>query len=116
MIEWLPEEVNSDGSGHPIRPDLPWLRNLTWTKIHAMQIGAALGIIIYWGQLLNYGGVVFGLVIISIEIVFGIRQKHSHKTKCNHSVGLHDVRNKPWYATYSAVAIWALLVVVFGLP
>lgn len=116
MIEWLPEEVNIDGSGRPVRPDLPWLRNLSWTKLHAMQIGVALGIIIYWGQLLNYGGVVFGLVIAFIQIILGHRQKKSSRTGCTHSVGFHDVKHKPWYTTYSTLPTWALLTLVFGLP
>lgn len=106
----------SETEDRPIRPDLPWLRNLSWTKVHASQIGFTMGIIIYWGQLLNRGGVVFGLTIIVAQYALGLRQKKSLKSNCQHSLGIHDVITKPWYAASFTIITWGILFVLFGTP
>lgn len=114
---WLPEEVDSEtGDGRPFRPDLPWFRNLRWVKIHAMQLGFAVGLIIYWGQSLNFDGVVFSFAVTVAMVAFGLRQVNSFSSSCRHGLGVHDLQEKPWYGLSVAVATWATLAVVVGVP
>ena len=114
---WLPEEVDEQtGDGRPLRPDLPWLRNLRWVKLHALQLGFALGVVVYWGQLLGVEGVVFGLVIVAAEALMGEWQEQHERSHCNHVLGWHDAREKPWYFITAGVLTWALLAAVVGVP
>lgn len=110
-MKWLPETKK-----RPIRPDLPWLRNLSWVKIHALQIGFGLALIVYWGQLLGRSGAVFGLAVTVAQIMLGVKQKKGNMTKCDHGIGIHDIRKKPWYAISASVVTWVALALGYGLP
>ena len=97
----------------PIRPDLPWLRNLSWKKVHAMQLGFALGLIIYWSYRLSMMGVAFGLTVLVAEVLVGKGQKFSRYTACEHDIGFHDVIAKPWYFTTFATLTFLILLIWF---
>ena len=111
MVEWLPE-----GDDHPVRPDLPWLRNLTWVKIHSMQLGFGLGLLVYWSQVLGTQGLAFGLAIVVAEFILGEFQENTEYTECDHDLGAHDVREKPWYFTSVAVATYGACLLLVGVP
>lgn len=115
---WLPEDVDKDGDGRPIRPDLPWLRNLSWEKLHAMQIGFGVGLIVFWAQTLGYPGVGFGVAVLVALMAFGVLQRRSSRSNCEHSLGLHDLRHKPWYGITAAFWTWvgAWVFVVYFSP
>lgn len=115
--QWLPEEVDPEtGDGRPFRPDLPWFRNLRWVKLHAMQLGGGLAILIYWGQMLGFNGLAFGVAAFAAERIVSRHQKDSCRTNCDHSSGWHDVREKPWYFVSAGVFLWVVLVLIFGIP
>lgn len=42
-LRWLPED-----DGHPVRPDLPVLHHLTFTEVHALELGAYLGLLAFF--------------------------------------------------------------------
>lgn len=107
---WLPESDD-----RPIRPDLPWLRNLSWVKIHAMQIGFAVGLIVYWGQAIGKGGIAFGVAVLVFEIAVGEVQETTDLTAADHDLGIHDLREKPWYGISAAVATWIACSLAAGI-
>lgn len=113
---WLSEEVHENGEGRPIRPDLPWLRNLSWTKIHAMQLGAAFGIMVFFGQLWGFRGSVFGLAVSVAQFVISDQNVKSKRTSCQKRLGATDIRQKPWYFLSAALFVWAGIALVLGPP
>lgn len=115
--KWLPETHDTEvGDGRPFRPDLPWFRNLRWTKVHAMQLGLAFALVVYWGQALGMDGAVFGLAVSVFKFAMGHRQKKDCDSSCNHELGFHDVKEKPWYFLSAALATYVLLGAVFSFP
>jgi hypothetical protein len=107
MVEWLPETDKN-----PPRPDVPVLRHLTWTESHAALLGASFGLLVFWGMSRGRGGVVFGLAVTVAQLVLGERQRKSKRSKCEHRIGVHDVREEPWYFTSAGVAAWIVAAVV----
>lgn len=105
-----------ESEDRPTRLDLPWIRNLSWVKVHAMQIGFAVGLIVYWGQLLGMRGIAFGFAVAMAEKAFSLRKQRSSKSCCTHSIGVHDLREKPWYGLSAAIATWLLVAFYFGVP
>lgn len=99
----------------PVRPDLPWLRNLSWIKIHALQLGFFAGVVVYWGSALGYPGAVFGLILHMIGFVLGDANVRSGST-CDHNLGAHDIRVKPWY--FGTALFWTVVasILAFGPP
>ena len=116
-LKWFAEDFDTEtGDGRPLRPDLPWLRNLRWVKLHSMQLGVAMGITVYWGQTLGLSGIAFGLSIVAAELILGEWQEQTERSKVSHDVGAHDVREKPWYFVSSALVTWAAFAVILGVP
>ena len=99
----------------PIRPDLPWLRNLSWTKLHAMQIGFGIALIVYLALSMGEEGVALGLLVLAAQAAFGELQEHSDSL-CEHDIGIHDFIEKPWYALSSGVATYVALGILWGWP
>ena len=106
----------SDGIGRPIRLDLPWVRNLSWIKIHSMQLGFAVALVIYFGLTLGYIGTSFGLAVLIIEAAFGEIQENTDITVCEHDIGWHDFREKPWYGISVGMITLLLLSLIWGVP
>ena len=98
----LPETAD-----RPLRPDLPWFRNLSWVKLHAMQIGFGVGLLVFWAQLLGYSGAALGVAIIGLQVALGLRRSRSPHSKCDHALGVHDLEEKPWYGLTAAFWTWA---------
>ena len=110
-IELLPE-----GEDHPIRPDLPWLRNLTWVKIHAMQLGFGFALTAYLSLLFGFNGAVVGLLVMVGEFILSERERRDPDSMCDHGLGAHDMREKPWYFLSAAFATYVVMVGLFGSP
>jgi len=111
MVEWLPETET-----HPLRPDIPLLRHLTWTELHAAALGGSFAVLVYWGMALGRGGVVFGIAVTVAQLILGEKQRKSKRSKCEHRIGVHDIRKEPWYFAASAVVLWIALAGVGGVP
>lgn len=107
MSEILGIRLLPENADRPIRPDLPWLRNLSWVKLHALQIGFGVGLLVFWSQLLGESGVAFGLAIIVAQVALGLRESRSADSPCEHALGVHDLREKPWYGITAAFWTWA---------
>ena len=115
-VRLLPEETDPDGTGRPLRPDLPWLRNLSWTKVHAMQLGFGFAILVYWGLALGAVGAAFGLAVLVAEFVLGEAQEQTDRSLCDHDLGFHDVAQKPWYFLSAAVVVYGVMAAIWGVP
>ena len=100
----------------PPQPDVFVLRNLTWTKIHSMQIGLGVAILIYWSLALGRTGTAFGLAVMVALAALGLAQERSERTQADHGLGFHDVREKPWYALSAALATYVAMGVLWGWP
>lgn len=99
----------------PVRPDLPWLRNLSWTKIHALQIGFFVGLLVCWGVALDQQIAVFAVVLYLVQYAIGGRVVKSDR-QCDHNLGIHDLRLKPWY--FATALFWTVVAssLLFGVP
>lgn len=111
MLNWLPASDDS-----PPRPDLPVLRHLTWTELHAAVLGGSFAFLVYWGMVLGRGGVVFGIAVTVAQLILGERQRKSKRSKCEHRIGAHDLRQEPWYFAAAAVVLWIALAAIGGVP
>lgn len=112
-IVLLPEDDE-----HPVRPDLPVLRHLTFTEAHALEIGVYLALFLYFGQTIGLGGEAFTVVIAAVRTVISDEKSRGTQTRCDHGVGFHDAREEPPYfgtgAVVTYVVAYALGAVVFG--
>ena len=81
----------------PVRPNLPWARNLSHTKLHAALLGISLGIFVTFVYVWGDTGAVVGIGIALFNFILSDRQKKSKKSTCEHRMGAHDIRKKPWY-------------------
>lgn len=100
---WLPGDAD-----HPPRPALPVLYHLTFTEIHALELGSYLGLFIIWAQSLGSGGMALALVALAARRIISQRRAKGGGTTCKHAVGFHDVIAEPHYFGF-AVAIIPLL-------
>jgi len=106
----LPAVTKEDGPseyGRPVRPDLPILRNFSYTKWHALQLGAAFGSVaafLYATGLLSALGVL--LVVLVYRLLF------DHRELVEHGIGFHDAVVKPWYFSTAFVCLFSVLVAV----
>ena len=116
-VEWLePHRRNHDPNGYarPLRPDIPILRNLSYIKYHALQIGMFGALFVYWSFSLGYTETGFVVAAFLVRTALGIREKKDPDRKCQHNVGLHDIRTKPWYFASSFLSTSILLNLFFG--
>jgi len=104
-IRLLPESVD-----RPIRPDLPWLRNLSWVKIHSLQLGLGFALFAYFAVAWGEVGALIGASVVVIEVVFG------KADGATHDLGVHDVVEKPWYFLSAFVVTVGVFVVAIGPP
>lgn len=82
---------------HPPRPDLPVFRHLTFTEVHAMELGFYFGAFIVWSMALNMQAIAFGLTVVVIRKLVSHRRKNGSKTQCDHDIGFHDAVDESHY-------------------
>jgi len=96
VVEWL-EPVSSEedpwGEARPKRPDLPLLRWFSFTKWHALQLGVYAGAVAAFGFWVGGPLAVFLVMLVALRIALSSPDRGT----CGHSLGVHDVRQKPHY-------------------
>lgn len=116
LLQWLPavsREEDAWGESRPIRPNLPFFRWFSYTKWHALQLGALLGLFVYITYRLGEIGVGLGVLVMVLKYVLGYRRVQSEDHRCDHKVGFHDVVKKPHYFGSSLVSTVAVAWYVF---
>lgn len=91
-FRWLAEDDT-----HPIRPDLPVARHLTFTEVHALELGLYIGLLAYFGAQAGETGAVVTLLIGIARFVMSDGRARSDRTESTHRLGFHDVRKEPPY-------------------
>lgn len=108
---WLP----GDGT-HPLRPDAPILRHLTFTEAHAVEMGIGLTVFLYVAVAMGVFASAWPVALFVIRTAVGQKRKQGTSTDCNHTIGLHDIRSDPWYFVVAGFVTAGVLLVVFGTP
>jgi len=93
VIELLPPrdaEADPWGEQRPIRPDLPVLRNFSYTKLHALQLGGVVGLFLFWTRRAGYGRVMAAFLTVLVYLL-------ALADPSDHRLALVDVQEKPWY-------------------
>lgn len=108
---WLPEDEI-----HPVRPDLPWLRHLTFAEGHAMEMGIGASVFLYLSAMVGELSVGFFILVALVRVMIGDKRKDEGGTKCDHTLGIHDLRSDPWYFVIAAIVTAGILMTVFGTP
>lgn len=106
-IGWLPEDDT-----HPVRPDLPVVRHLTFTEAHALEIGGYVGVLSYFGVHVNMEGAVFLLLLSIARFVVSDGRASAGATTAVHRMGFHDVRKEPQYFGATVLVAFVLMVVL----
>ncbi|MFB6311446.1 MAG: hypothetical protein ABEH64_09745 [Salinirussus sp.] len=107
-LTWLPEDDK-----HPIRPDLPVFRHLTFTEVHSLELGIYVGLLVYFSLLVGTGGAVATLLISIVRFTISDGKAKNGATNAMHRIGFHDVRQEPPY--FGAGAIFAFVgAVIIG--
>ena len=100
----------------PIRPDLPFLRNWSHTKSHAVQLGIGFGVFAYFAARWGEVGALIGVSVLVIEAIVGKRQQKAESSTCDHTVGFHDVVEKPHYFVTAFLLVVGAFVGITGTP
>lgn len=100
MVSWLPAEGD-----YPPRPDTPILRHLTFTEIHAVELGFYLGLLVVWALTLNESSAAFALVVSAARKIMSRRRMRDEAEDCDHDVGFHDAVAEPQYFGFPVVVI-----------
>lgn len=103
---WLPADDD-----HPPRPDWPIFRHLTFTELHALELGVGMAILVWWARVLGVQGAVFPLALYVARVILGKRREEGDTTPATHTVGLHDIRQAPPYFVVAAIVTITLLLV-----
>lgn len=90
---------------HPPRPNLPVLRHLTFTEIHAMELGLYFAVIVVVAIELGAEGAVVPLAVVVGRKLVSDRRAGGAKTDCDHGLGFHDARAEPQYFGATAVLV-----------
>lgn len=93
---------------HPPRPDWPVFRHLTFTEVHAMELGLYFGLFIVWSMVLGTQQMAFGLAAVVARKIVSHRRKKGTSTECDHDVGFHDVVDEPHYFGVPVVVVVAV--------
>ena len=104
---WLPEDDT-----HPIRPDLPVFRHLTFTEVHSLELGIYVGLLVYFGLLVGTAGAMVTLLVSIVRFTISDGKAKGGATKAAHRIGFHDVRQEPPYFGAGVVFAFAAAVVV----
>lgn len=106
-LTWLPEDDT-----HPVRPDVPVARHLTFTEVHALELGIYIGLFAFFALQLGYGEAIVTLFISIIRFTMSDGKAKAGGTRATHRMGFHDVRQEPPY--FGAGVLMALAVAVVG--
>lgn len=91
-LRWLEEDDK-----HPIRPDLPVFRHLTFTEVHALELGAYLGLLGFFAIGVGLEGEVVTLLIGITRFTLSDGRAKASESTMDHRMGFHDVREEPQY-------------------
>lgn len=106
-LTWLPEDDT-----HPVRPDLPVLRHLTFTEVHSLELGIYIGLFAYFALLIGSGGVVVTVLVSIVRFTISDGRAKRGATRATHRLGFHDVRQEPPYFGAGVLFAFAAAVVV----
>jgi len=90
-------EILDADKRHPPRPDTPMFRHLTFTEIHAMELGLYVGLLLVWSMALNKDVMGFGFALVVARKIISHQRKKGSKTACDHELGFHDAVLEPHY-------------------
>lgn len=126
---FLPFDVLPEDSHHPVRPDLPFLRHLTFAEGHAIEIGIGVGVVLYVAAGIGMLEAAFPIALGVLRIALGLRRRRSRpkaegrtrreratNTSCDHTLGIHDIQSDPWYFVIAGLVTVAVLSLTFGVP
>lgn len=108
QLRWREEDDT-----HPVRPDFPVTRHLTFTEVHALELGAYIGLLVYFGLEVNLGQEIVVLLIGIVRFTMSDGRAKAGASKVTHRLGFHDVRQEPHYFGGGVVIAFALTVVAF---
>ena len=106
-LKWLAEDDT-----HPIRPDLPVARHLTFTEVHSLELGIYIGLLAFFALQFGYGGAIVTLLISITRFTISDGKAKAGATKATHRMGFHDVRQEPPY--FGAGFIFAFVAAAVG--
>lgn len=107
-LRWLEEDDT-----HPVRPDLPVVRHLTFTEVHSLELGIYIGAFAFFALQFGYGGELIVLLFGIIRYAMGDGKAKAGRSPVTHNLGFHDVRKEPPY--FGAGFIIGFVTVVAGL-
>jgi len=113
---WLPGEWLPEDKRHPIRPDWPWFRHLTFAEGHAIEIGIGIAVLLYLAATVGELGAAFPILLYTVRVAIGKKREKGKKTECDHTLGIHDIRSDPWYFVMAALVTAGVLLGVLGWP
>ncbi len=99
-ITWLAAD-----DAHPVRPDVAVFRHLSYTEVHAIELGIYLGLLAFYALGYGYGGEMVTLLVgITRFAISDGKSKTQAKPptatrgrRAIHRLGFHDVREEPQY-------------------
>lgn len=103
-MKWLPGDRH-----HPPRPDLPVFRHLTYVEIHAIELGAYLGLLIAWTWHLDTPQTGVVLTVAAARKIMTHRQVS--KDVAEHDIGFHDAVAEPQYFGFTAAVVPLIYIV-----
>lgn len=106
-LRWLPED-----DSHPVRPDLPVFRHLTFTEVHAIELGAYVGVLGFFALGIGAAGEFFTLLVAIVRFTLSDGKAKESGSKMTHRMGFHDVRAEPPY--FGAGVLMAFVLAVLG--
>lgn len=109
-LSWLEEDDE-----HPVRPDLPVARHLTFTETHAIELGGYIGLLAFFGLTLGQGEQILTLLVGVVRFTMSDGRAKGGASKLTHRMGFHDVRQEPQYFGAGFLLAFGLAALVFGL-
>lgn len=91
-LRWLDEDDE-----HPVRPDLPTLRHLTFTEVHAIELGIYIALLAFFAVQTGHTGEIMTLLFGIVRFTMSDGRSKSGASNATHRMGFHDVRAEPQY-------------------
>ncbi|MFB6068541.1 MAG: hypothetical protein ABEJ90_01275 [Halobacterium sp.] len=105
-LRWLAEDDD-----HPVRPDLPVFRHLTFTEVHSLELGAYVGLLVFFAVQAGAEGQAVTLLIAIVRFTMSDGRAKAGATKVTHRLGFHDVRQEPPYFGAGVLLAYGLITV-----